>query len=277
MFAAKLRLYYKAGNAKPKHKDVIDQVDMQRLGRYFERYVNCPQVVVEALWFCLCYNFGRRGREGWAALKKDSFVVSVDSEGVEYVNQRLTETTKNNQGGHKQSDQDYSDVRMYGFGVDIFKYCLDHLHPGSNRLFLYPTAAYVRDEDPFFMAKPMGKTPLGKMMQQISSRAKLSKIYTCHSVRASTISHLFQNGISAQQITQITKHKNQSSLNHYISDMSVGQKKSCSAILNKHMPSSSASLSSTATVQAAALAIPEPAQATADLVSKLFEIHPKIL
>ena len=156
MFSAKLRLYYKAGNAKPKHKDVIDEPDMARLGKYFKEYHNCPQVVLEALWFSLCYNFGRRGREGWAALKKDSFVVNVDASGMEYVSQRLTESTKNNQGGHKQSDQDYSDVRMYGFGVEVFKYCMDHLNVNCDRLFQYPTSAYVRDGDAFFMNKPMG-------------------------------------------------------------------------------------------------------------------------
>ena len=52
-------------------------------------------------------------------MTKDFFTVSEDGEFVEC---SLTETSKNNQGGHKQSDQDYSQNRMCGGEVvQIFK------------------------------------------------------------------------------------------------------------------------------------------------------------
>ena len=68
-------------------------------------------------------------------------------------------------------------------------------------------------------------------MQYISQKAGLSDIYTCHSVRASTITTLFQAGIPAQNIIAVSNHKDVSSLKHYIQDMSNEQKRSCSGVL----------------------------------------------
>ena len=48
----------------------------------------------------LCFHFGRRGREGWRELQKDHFSVKSDAENHRYVTIQLTESTKNNPGGH---------------------------------------------------------------------------------------------------------------------------------------------------------------------------------
>ena len=69
------------------------------------------------------------------------------------------------------------------------------------------------------------------MMTNISKKAGLSMIYTCHSVRASTITTLYQAGVPTQSIVSITKHKNISSLGHYIGDLSTAQKRDCSSVL----------------------------------------------
>ena len=71
---------------------------MRRLGKYFEDYTKYPEVLMEALWFYLCYFFGRRGREGWPAMTKKTFEVNIDSEGKKYVSMSKTECTKNFQG-----------------------------------------------------------------------------------------------------------------------------------------------------------------------------------
>ena len=84
----------------------------------------------------------------------------------------------------------------------------------------------------WFSKHVIGKNTLGNMMQRISKKAELSRVYTCHCVRASTITTLFWAGVSPQNIMAITKHKNISSLNHYISGMSNAQKKECSSILS---------------------------------------------
>jgi hypothetical protein len=203
---------------------------MKKLAEYFSAWEKNPCILVEATWFFLCFFFGRRGREGWASMKKDTFIVLEDSEGHAYIATNKTETTKNHQGGHKQNDIDYGNQRMYG-GVYIYTFYLSKLNPKCDRLFQHPLLNYPA-EGFWYRSEPIGKNPLSQMMQTISKKAGLSKIYTCHSVRASNITILYQAGVSTQSIISITKHRNTSSLNHYISDLSSEQKRDCSRILN---------------------------------------------
>lgn len=231
IFSARCKLYFKAGNPKPKHKPCIGEGDMMKLSEYFRKWETDPHVLVEATWFHLCFYFGRRGREGWTSMMKDTFEFGTDDEGHEYVAFSKTESTKNYQGGHKQKDMDYSDQRMYGPGVSILKFYLSKTHPMNHRLFQHPLVSYKLLEDVWFRNEPIGKNTLSNMMQRISSKAGLSMQYTCHSVRASTISILYRAGIPTQSIINITKHKNEASLSHYISGLSNAQKRECSSVL----------------------------------------------
>ena len=232
MFDTKCKLYYKGNNPKPKHKPVIEKDDMKKLAEYFQYYYQNPVILSEATWFLLCFHFGRRGREGWAAMTKDFFTVAKNSEGEEFVECCKTETVKNIQGGHKQVDQDYSETRMCGEAVQIFTFFLSKLNPDCDRLFQYPLNSFLVSSNTWYAKKPMGKNTLAQMMPRISEKSGLSKTYTCHSVRASCVSILFQAGVSAEKIISITRHKNTSSLKHYISGMSTDQKQQCSSILS---------------------------------------------
>jgi len=69
-------------------------------------------------------------------------------------------------------------------------------------------------------------------MKGLSQKAGLSKPYTNHCVRASTVTILYQAGIDTQQICSITKHKNESTLSHYIESSSEKQKQIASNILS---------------------------------------------
>ena len=236
MFDARCKLYYKLGNKKPQHKPVIEEKDMAKLNTYFSSWDKNPVVLQEAVWFSLCYFFGRRGREGWAGLKKDTFEVERDPSGASYVTCYCTEAIKNVQGGHRQSDQDYSDNRMYGESVKIYQFYLSKLNPDCDRLFQLPLPSFNIGTKYFsgvwFGNRPIGKNTLSNMMQRISKRAELSKVYTCHCVRASTITTLFHAGVPAEQIIALTKHKNTGSLKHYIDGLSTKQKTECSSLLS---------------------------------------------
>ena len=89
------------------------------------------------------------------------------------------------------------------------------------------------------------------MMQRISKKAGMSCVYTCHSVRASTITTLFRAGVSTQSIISITKHKSTSSLNHYIQGLSAQQKRDCANVLSTAMetPQSEVQVSTTNYIQ----------------------------
>ena len=93
MFTARCKLFFKQGNKKPQHKPTIGDADMTKLGQYLSAWRSNPSNLVEACWFFLCYSFGRRGREGWTAMTKNTFVIQTDSDGYEHVSMNTTEVT----------------------------------------------------------------------------------------------------------------------------------------------------------------------------------------
>ena len=223
MFVSVTKKYQQEGNPVPKHKRAIQDADMEKLTTYFETgYSSSPQILLEYNWFLLCYNFGRRGREGWSAMTKSTFKFMIDSENKEYVTYTGTEKTKNHQGGYKQKDRDYSEARMYGKGVILLKFLLSKLHPELDRLFQHPLKNF-QQSGPWFRKEPCGKNTLSQIMPNVSKKAGLSAVYTCHCVRASTITNLLKAGVDSSVIIQITKHKNVGSLHHYVSDLNDKQ------------------------------------------------------
>lgn len=55
----------------------------------------------------------------------------------------------------------------------------------------------------------------GDMMKKLSSAAQLSKIYTNHSIRSTSITILNEAGFQGRHIVKISGHKNESSLKSY--------------------------------------------------------------
>ena len=166
MFGSVCKLYYKEGNKKPQHKAVINETDLQKLGLYFEGWRSNSVVLVDAIWFLLCFHFGRRGREGWMELKKDSFTILTDENSQKYITTLKTESTKNIQGGFKQCDQDYSDVRVSGVAVEMFEFYLKKLNPCNNRLFQYPLSLFNYDAECWFSKHVMGKNTLATNLEE---------------------------------------------------------------------------------------------------------------
>ena len=54
-----------------------------------------------------------------------------------------------------------------------------------------------------------------------------------HCIRDSTTTALYQRGVNAKQICAITKHKDERSLSHYISQTTSEQKRQCSRLLQE--------------------------------------------
>ena len=194
----------------------------------------------------LCYYLGRRGREGWRELTKNSLEFKHDDQNKDYVTIKHTEQTKNNQGGSKQKDQDYTDVRMYGLPgssmdpMSSLKLMLSKLHPDCEALFQTPLAKFSKAAECWYKNEPLGKNSIAQLMPKISKKAGLSQ-HKAHCVRASTITRLHQAGVDAKQICAITKHKNEQSLTSYIKDTSASQKRACSDILSRPFLSKEAS------------------------------------
>ncbi|CAH3186344.1 unnamed protein product [Porites lobata] len=157
MFEAKCKLYTKEMNPKPTHKSSIAAGDMLKLRGYFSEGLDSnnswadPERLLQFVWFSLCFHFGRRGREGWRELSKQSFGIKTDDSGARYVTETKTEQTKNYQGGSKQKDQAYSDVRMYENSTPLdrvgsFEFYISRLHPSCQALFQIPNHHFKKAE-----------------------------------------------------------------------------------------------------------------------------------
>ena len=57
MFTARCKMFFKSGNRKPAHKPSIGEGDMQKLGEYFQKWNENPDILFESLWFFLCFFF----------------------------------------------------------------------------------------------------------------------------------------------------------------------------------------------------------------------------
>ena len=176
--------------------------------------------------------------KGWRELTKDLLESKQGDQGKTFVTIKHTEQSKNYQG-HKQKDQDYSDVRMYEMPqsrldpVVALQLMLSKLHPECDALFQTPLKNFDKSQECWFKNEPLGENSISQLMPRISRKAGLSQVYTAHCVRASTITSLHQAGVDAKQICAITKHKNEQSLNSYIQDSSSTQKRACSTILSR--------------------------------------------
>jgi hypothetical protein len=69
--------------------------------------------------------------------------------------------------------------------------------------------------DIWFDKAPLGKNTLGDKMKNLSKQLNLSKLYTNHSLRATTITLLDNKCFEARHIMYISGHKIESSIRNY--------------------------------------------------------------
>ena len=75
------------------------------------------------------------------------------------------------------------------------------------------------------------------MMKSISEEAKLSKMYTNHSVRATAITLWSNVGVQNRHIIAISGHRSEQSLLHYNTQPSTSQLRTCSEVLSRSLTS----------------------------------------
>ena len=118
--------------------------------------------------------------------------------------------------------------------VYSLKKYLQKLNPKCEKFFQKPRNFAAEDDTVWYENKPVGINTMGKMMKTISEEAKLSTIYTNHSIRATTATVLAQAGVESRNICAVTGHKNESSLKSYISAPTMGQRDTMSNILHHY-------------------------------------------
>jgi hypothetical protein len=93
--------------------------------------------------------------------------------------------------------------------------------------------AFEQTSDIWYFGAPLGKNTLSRMMSTISRQAGLSKIYTNHCLRATSITKLDRNGFEARHIMRASGHKSESSIRSYSTHLSEEQQRDMSDCLSK--------------------------------------------
>ena len=70
----------------------------------------------------------------------------------------------------------------------------------------------VRNDSVWYGDSPVGCDNLNDVMKHISQDAQLSKIYTNHSIRATTDTTLDSNNIEARHIQAVSDHKSEATI-----------------------------------------------------------------
>ena len=119
------------------------------------------------------------------------------------------------------------------------KFYMAKLNPKCDVCFQYPRKNSIckYDDEVCFDARPIGCNKLDGMMKSISEEAKLSKMYTNHSVSATAITLRSNAGVQNRHIMAISGHCSEQSLLHYNMQPSTSQLRTCSEVLSRSLTS----------------------------------------
>ena len=119
-------------------------------------------------------------------------------------------------------------------GYTALQLYLTKLNPKCDAFFQFPKRSWVHwSEDVWYENRCLGVNKLGNMMKELSLSAKLSKVYTNHSVRATAITLWSNAGLLNRHIIAISGHRNEQSLQNYNSRPSSDQLQQCSSVLSQ--------------------------------------------
>ena len=94
---------------------------------------------------------------------------------------------------------------------------MEKLHPQRNDLWQKPKGVIKDANSSWYENVPVGRDTLNDFMKQLSKKADLSRIYTNHCIRATTVTNLNELGFEARDIMATTGHKSESSIRSYAS------------------------------------------------------------
>ncbi|XP_062603853.1 uncharacterized protein LOC134265645 [Saccostrea cucullata] len=237
MFKSMLKKIKKDGFDKTKHYEAISEADLQKLRSTDILSCRDPKSLQRKVWFDITLSFARRGRENIRDLKCSAFIFKTDDAGKEYVQMAYNEATKNHPGDRIKDNDHETQPRMYATSssqcpVTSLRLYLDKRNKTNEILFQQAKRTFNPNDDEWYTSRPLGEKTLNNMMKSISADAGLSKSYTNHCVRATTITLLSHAGVEAREIMRISGHRNEQSIKSYNTDSSEDHKRLYSSILH---------------------------------------------
>ena len=239
VFKAKIVELKRLGKAKIEHKPPIVSEDLNKLYHSVVFDTESPIGLQNKVWFEVMFFFCRRGQENLRDLTRDSFAVQVDASGRLYVFQVKDELTKNRRENNEAEEGGYmfekigdllSPLTSFEKYVSKFEKYVSKLNPQCDAFFQRPKKMAV---DGFWNENQcIGKNTLGNKMKAISKLADLSREYTNHSIRATSVTILDECGFEAHHIMCVSGHRSEASIRSYASKTKSGIKLAMSAGLS---------------------------------------------
>lgn len=181
-----------------------------------------PTTLLNKVWFEVQLHLARRGREGLRVLPPDAFAIVTDEDGHEYATPTY-EASKNQNGSSERSKASlrgrmYAQPKSPSCPVAALKLYISKMPPGAPCFYLQPrklSAHQAVREKVWYTVRPLGKNALGNFMKNLSVQACLSKMYTNHCIRTTTVQLLSDAGLETREIMAVTGHRCASSVKNY--------------------------------------------------------------
>lgn len=174
-----------------------------------------PKSLLRAAFYLIGVNFGLRGGKEHRDLRASNLSFHKDSEGYSYV-QYQQHVSKTNQGGlrHRKIEphvaRAYANTDSERCPVRILQLYMEKCPPEMlQKGFYLKPLPEPRKAGPWFCKVPIGIHTLEKMVCEIMKEANINGRYTNHSLRVTTVTRLFQEGLDTTLIMKQTGHRSE--------------------------------------------------------------------
>ena len=164
------------------HGNIVALSDIGlKMREHLTNNLDSPKGLQDKVLFDLMYFFRRRSREGLRELWKDSFKLSEDGDGKEYVTLDYNELDKNHSDVTREAEE--TDKRMYAEAgpdcpVASLKTYLSKLNQNQICLFQRPNP-FWRSSSRWYDTVPVGKTQLGGFSGDYPKRVASTQTIAC--------------------------------------------------------------------------------------------------
>ena len=235
---------------KPQRAEPITDNEIEQLWETNQLGSSSPESIFNTLWFFNTVSFGLRGSDEHRDMCWGDVKLFADESGHEYL-EFAERQTKTRQGSNPRdvrtvkpkmwanlTEPDKCPVNIYKLYAS--KRPVDYSNPTDPfYISTHTNQNAMKAGDQWFKRQPIGQNKLTSTMKRMASAAGLSqtKRLTNHSARKHLVQKLSENNVPANQIMQITGHRNIQSVNNY-SHISEVQHKNISDILTntQHPP-----------------------------------------
>jgi len=204
----------------------IEENDLKTIFSSFNR--STGEELQNEVLFSLLFYLGARGREELRRIKRTDVCFAVDSNGVKYAFIKSEKDNVSEPNNIRKNVKvslkpvDYENTRsnrIYDAKaiecLESYLTKLSHDAPEGNELFHRPVYGKKAGSRFYSDKQVRGENYLGNFMKKISKSLNLSKLYTNHCVRCTTVTRAKENGLASSDICLITGHKDPRSVDRY--------------------------------------------------------------